>query len=85
MGVQLLKKQNQNTLKVNETHEKILQEKIYNLDYQIQLAIVKAKKNKQREAKDKHHVETTKWKALTLEQSTKAILYDIVYVSYYYL
>jgi hypothetical protein len=46
------------------------------LDNQIQLVIVKEKVVEQKETKDKHHAEIVKWRALTLEQSTKAVLYD---------
>jgi hypothetical protein len=47
------------------------------LENQIQLATVKEKEVvEQKEAKNKHDVETSKWKAITLEHSVKAILYD---------
>lgn len=75
--VQLLKEQKQNTLRASETCEKTLLGTIHDLDNQIQLVVVKEKEvAQQRETQDKHHVEMAKWKALTLEQSAKVVLYD---------
>jgi hypothetical protein len=64
-------------MRASETCEKTLLEKIQGLEEKIQL--VGARKKEivvQREAKVKHDVETSKWKALTLEQLAKAVVFD---------
>lgn len=63
-------------MQVNKMCEKTLLENIQGLEKQIQLAGAKEKEiAKQRVIKVKQDVETTKWKALALKQSTKAIFF----------
>ncbi len=63
-------------MRVNKMCEKTLLENIQGLEEQIQLASAKEKEiAKQRVIKVKQDAETTKWKALALEQSAKAVLF----------
>jgi hypothetical protein len=64
-------------MRASETCEKTLLEKIQGLEEKIQF--VGARKKEivvQRETKVKHDAETSKWKALTLEQLAKAVVFD---------
>jgi hypothetical protein len=55
-------------MRASETCEKTLLEKIQGLEEQVQLASAKAMEvATQKETKVKEDVETTKWKALTLD------------------
>lgn len=74
--VQLFKEQSRTPCELVKYMRRLYQEK-YNLEEWIKLKGAKEKAiATQREIEVKQDVETTKWKALTLEQSTKAIHFD---------